>query len=326
MRPVLAVLVGALVVGAVGPVAADEDNSPPLADAGLDRWVVVGETVLLDGGGSTDPDGEVAAVEWRIEAPNGTTRAPACADCSRTWFAPDRPGVYEVTLAVTDDDGARRTDHLRVVVDANARPQVTVDGPSQVQSGTEATYTATVSSEDPLRSVVWTADGREFARTQLSGNRTTTTASVAFESPGQRTVRATVSDVHGDAGVASLETSVSGTGAGQVEADRDPGGGRPWNPDTVSRPTERPPQTASPPPPGTAVPDEPTPDPDFSQPSRRGEWVAEPDDPEPEPAPAPGGNSWDLVDDAADTVERAVDGLVSTVERGVESVADAVPL
>lgn len=224
MRPVVAVLIGVLVVVAAVPVAAGEENSPPLADAGLDQRVMVDETVLLDESGSRNQDGRLVAVEWRIETPNGTMRTPACADCPRTWFAPDRPGVYEVTFAVTGEGGAQRTDHLRVV-EANSRPEVTVSGPSQVQPEEEATYAANVANENPLQTVVGTADGREFARTKLSGTRAATDASIVFESAGRDIVQATVYDVDGGAGVDSVETSISVARSRQRDAGGNGGSG-----------------------------------------------------------------------------------------------------
>lgn len=282
MRPAVAVLVGVLVVGAAVPVAAGDESSPPLADAGLDQRVVVGETVLLDGSGSRDPDGRVAAVEWRIETPDGTTRTPACPDCPRTWFAPDRPGVYEVTLAVTGEGGVRRTDHLRVVVEANSRPEVTVSGPSQVRPGEEATYTASVTSGNSLRTVVWTADGRGFARTRLSGNRATTDASIAFESAGRDTVRATAYDVDGDAGADSVETSVSIAQSRQRDAGGD--GESDWDGSIGGRA----PSGSSDADADGATSQQPTPsddtsmDLDLSQPARRSEWTDGPEPSEPD--------------------------------------------
>jgi hypothetical protein len=41
-------------------------NEPPLADAGLDQTVDRGATVLLDGTGSRDPDGEIVSYQWTV--------------------------------------------------------------------------------------------------------------------------------------------------------------------------------------------------------------------------------------------------------------------
>lgn len=110
------VLLAALLVVAAAPAGAT-GNEPPLADAGLDQRVDRGATVLLDATGSRDPDGDLTRYEWRIESPNGTATTPDCPTCGRTRFVARQSGRYEVTVRVTDDDGATRTDTLYVYVE-----------------------------------------------------------------------------------------------------------------------------------------------------------------------------------------------------------------
>jgi len=45
-----------------------EVNSPPIADAGPDQRVIVGDTVHLDGTGSSDPVGEPLTYKWKNES------------------------------------------------------------------------------------------------------------------------------------------------------------------------------------------------------------------------------------------------------------------
>jgi hypothetical protein len=96
--------------------ALDEDNQPPLANAGLDRRVPVRETVFLDGGGSVDPDGQIVAVEWRVETPEDELVEPRDTSALTTRFTPNTTGQYEITLRVTDDDGETRTDTVFLTV------------------------------------------------------------------------------------------------------------------------------------------------------------------------------------------------------------------
>ena len=118
----------AVVGGTVPGLAADPPNEPPEAEAGLDQDVERGATVLLDAGGSWDPDGEVAAVEWQIRAPNGTVFEPDCATCVETAFVPSRLGTYNVTVTVTDDDGATDSIVRTVTVERAKGPVATYDG------------------------------------------------------------------------------------------------------------------------------------------------------------------------------------------------------
>lgn len=96
----LVVATSAVVPSTVAATVAE--NESPLADAGLDQHAERGQSVLLDATGSRDPDGEIAAYEWRIETPGGSVVRPACADCGRTRFTADEVGEYAVTVTVTE--------------------------------------------------------------------------------------------------------------------------------------------------------------------------------------------------------------------------------
>jgi hypothetical protein len=114
MRGVVVVGLLALAIAAAGVAAA---NEPPMAEAGLDQDSTVNSTVYLDAGGSLDPDGDIVSYDWAIERPNGTTTVPDCGTCSLTHFVPMRSGQYNVTVTVTDDDGASINDTMYVTVE-----------------------------------------------------------------------------------------------------------------------------------------------------------------------------------------------------------------
>jgi hypothetical protein len=145
-------------------------NEPPLVDAGLDQTVTEGATVLLDGGGTRDTDGNIVSYDWTIRAPDGSAVSAACGDCVRTRFEATRPGVYEVTLTATDDDGASASDTLYVTVEAGDEeteppgsdpapepdPTVSLTGPGTVERGAEATFVAAVDANQPVDRFDWT--------------------------------------------------------------------------------------------------------------------------------------------------------------------------
>ena len=109
-------------------------NRPPVADAGPDRTVGVGEVVLLDAGGSQDPDGVIVLYEWDCD---GDGNYEVTGDTVvYTWQS---PGQYTVTLRVTDDDGATDTDTCVITV----LPAVTYPTATGVTWKAGSSYTIT---------------------------------------------------------------------------------------------------------------------------------------------------------------------------------------
>jgi len=97
-------------------------NTNPIADAGVDQWVIVGDTTYLDGAGSSDPDGDPLDYEWKlVSRPTGSTASLSATTIVDPTFGVDLPGTYIVTLSVGDTYGG--TDADQVVVVAQAPPQ-----------------------------------------------------------------------------------------------------------------------------------------------------------------------------------------------------------
>ncbi len=72
-------------------------NSPPVADAGLDRSAHIGEVVALDGSGSYDPDGDPITYLWHlVSVPAGSTAALSDPTAVNPTFAVDAHGDYVV--------------------------------------------------------------------------------------------------------------------------------------------------------------------------------------------------------------------------------------
>ncbi|MDM7926003.1 MAG: PKD domain-containing protein [bacterium] len=88
-------------------------NHPPIADAGPARTVAPGETVVLDGGFSSDPDGRIESFRWEIEP--GVSR-----EGRRVEVAFDTPGTRQPLLFVRDDAGAE--DVFATEIRVNAPP------------------------------------------------------------------------------------------------------------------------------------------------------------------------------------------------------------
>ena len=97
----------------------DTANSMPVADAGPDQGVVAGDTVSLDGTGSSDADGDLLSFHWAFTTlPDGSAAVLSDTTAQSPTFVADRAGVYVVQLMV--DDGLLCSLPDTVMVDALA--------------------------------------------------------------------------------------------------------------------------------------------------------------------------------------------------------------
>lgn len=100
-------------------------NAPPVAALSVEP---TGLTVALDGRASSDPDGTIASYAWDLGEGSTATGAQAS-------FTYAESGTYEVTLTVTDDEGAQ----------ASASTTVEVTAPLDTAVGRD-TFTRTIAS------------------------------------------------------------------------------------------------------------------------------------------------------------------------------------
>jgi hypothetical protein len=79
------------------------ENIAPVADAGINQSCVIEETVVFDGSGSTDPNGDSLTYSWQIAAkPEGSTAQLNNASSVNPSLQPDLPGEYVISLVVND--------------------------------------------------------------------------------------------------------------------------------------------------------------------------------------------------------------------------------
>ena len=78
------------------------DNSAPVADAGPDQSAFVGDTVTLDGSGSSDVDGNALTFFWSLTSPAGSSATLSDATVAAPTFDVDVQGSYLVQLIVND--------------------------------------------------------------------------------------------------------------------------------------------------------------------------------------------------------------------------------
>ena len=101
-------------------VTAQDPESRPVASAGSDRVVEVGETLELDGSASYDLQGRTLSYAWiLVEAPEASAASELTdADSAAPSLAVDAKGIYVFNLVV--DNGLAQSDSDAVVVTATS--------------------------------------------------------------------------------------------------------------------------------------------------------------------------------------------------------------
>lgn len=133
-----------------------EDEQPPAANAGADRTVDPGDTVMLDGTGSSDPNGDPLTYEWeQVSGPTVTlmgdgTRVGATSP-TPSFIAPPttQPVILEFDLTVNDGIWTSFPDRvaIQVIPGENQIPNVVIVAPAVVTSGDLVTLDASGSSD-----------------------------------------------------------------------------------------------------------------------------------------------------------------------------------
>jgi len=111
-------------------ITASTINVPPTAKAGSDQTAAAGDTVVLDGSASNDPDSAPEAITftWTFASqPSGSALTDADisgANTATPSFVPDAPGAYLLRLDVFDGaDG----DFDQVMIEAGAPPSAPIN-------------------------------------------------------------------------------------------------------------------------------------------------------------------------------------------------------
>ncbi|HET7717748.1 MAG TPA: PKD domain-containing protein, partial [Bauldia sp.] len=163
-------------------------NRPPFAEAGPDRMVCPGDTVVFDAGASRDLDGAIS--EYRWDFGDGSV-----AEGTNVKHVYDRPGTYRVSLTAVDDarsSCSAVTDAVTVTV--NAPPVANPGGDREVWIGgaNDAILLDGSASVDPDGQAL-THDWQIGSEGSETGARVRYSLSTAGEIP----VTLTVSDTSG---------------------------------------------------------------------------------------------------------------------------------
>lgn len=103
------------------------DNLHPVADAGGNQAVVAPVTVLLDGSGSSDPNGDPLTYQWNLATkPEGSAAELYGAGAVSPSFEADLPGTYVVNLIVSDGLLSSEPSSVTVTATAGVNEAITI--------------------------------------------------------------------------------------------------------------------------------------------------------------------------------------------------------
>lgn len=203
--------------GVVSAVAVDNFTPEPVLD---DLQAVAGEPLVLDGSDSFDVDGRVVGFAWDLG--DGST---ATGDTVTHTFA--APGTYAVSLAVTDDRGATRTETVAVEVAPSELDAPAIDVTLDPASGWATDEVAvSIDATDGGSGVAHLTTSADGADAQAESTTAGDHAEVVVDAEGRTTVRAVATDAMGNVSGAEL-VDVGIDRTGPTTAVRTPGADRP---------------------------------------------------------------------------------------------------
>jgi hypothetical protein len=199
-------------------------NTPPVANPGNDRTVVVGDLVKLDATGSTDVDGDTLSYRWTLlTAPPGSAAALSDPSALRPTVTVDVPGNYVAQLVVTDAFGFSSAPHTVLITTDNVAPIAAAGRDQAVSTGSAVTLDGTASHDanaDPLTyawALVAKPAGSSAALTGLDTSGPTFTPDV----PGTYVAQLLVSDsIHTSIGDTVVITTGNARPVANAGADR----------------------------------------------------------------------------------------------------------
>ena len=184
------------------PVITPTQNTPPVADAGNDQTVTVGELVTLDGSGSSDADGDMLSYAWSfLNVPLGSSATLSDPGAVMPTFTADIQGEYVIQLVVNDGQADSVPDEVIVVTVPGNSPPVANAGPDQtVLLGTTVQLDGSASTDvdgDTL-TFAWTIAHAPQGSTAALSDVTAVNPTFVADLPGDYVVELIVDDgTHG---------------------------------------------------------------------------------------------------------------------------------
>ncbi|MFO1428574.1 MAG: PKD domain-containing protein [Candidatus Competibacteraceae bacterium] len=184
-------------------------NQPPIANAGADQTVHTGETVQLDGSGSSDPNGDPLSYHWSlIQQPPGSAAVLSNSTVVQPRLTIDKPGTYIAQLIV--NDGTVDSPPDTVTVSTQNSAPVADAGPDQTALVSKTVQLDGSKSHDvdgdPL-TYQWSLTQRPAGSTVTLSDPTVVNPSLVIDKSGTYIARLIVNDGNVDSAADTVTIS-----------------------------------------------------------------------------------------------------------------------
>ncbi len=192
-------------------VTIDTRNSAPVANAGSDRTVAVGDVSRLTAAGSSDVDGDALAYAWTLQsAPRGSRAVLLNSSDAITGLLLDRPGRYVVRL-VAFDGRQRSVPAFMTIHTRNSAPVADAGRRQTARAGATVQLDGSGSTDvdgDRL-SYAWALTTRPAGSTARLSDASAVTPTFDLDQPGAYVAQLVVSDSGGETRAATVAITTS---------------------------------------------------------------------------------------------------------------------
>ena len=173
------------------------DNAPPVADAGADRTIALGTSVLLLGMASDPDDDPITLWSWAIDsAPAGSVATLDNPFSPTPRLTPDLEGDYVISLVVSDGIVPSAPDTVTITAIPNQAP-IANAGPDQaIELGATAALQGMASDpdDDPIVLWSWAIDSAPAASVATLNNPFSQSPTIIPDVEGSYVISLVVSD------------------------------------------------------------------------------------------------------------------------------------
>ncbi|NVK23435.1 MAG: YHYH protein [Gammaproteobacteria bacterium] len=177
-------------------------NNPPVANAGDDQTIDLGDSVTLDSSASSDVDNDTLTAVWMIKGKPADSAFTLNTELSSTTFTPDAAGTYELSLSVSDGEESD-SDTLFIIVNSvnaeNTTPVANAGADQTVDLGIAVTLDASGSTDadNDTLTYVWSFRGIPTGSQVTLNNSNTVSSSFTPDIAGLYVLRVVVTDESG---------------------------------------------------------------------------------------------------------------------------------